>query len=350
MLGGLPRPRPVAVGAVAEQWVADSGGGRAHRSRRTGGAGRGSSHLGPALVRRHSVRTGLRVIRARGPFSGAAERIRGVGTLLTGGVRRLLADGVRLLTGGRRVVRPRPVGSRVGTGSRRCGRHVLLALGRARGPPVPAGRRLRVRRSGVSGVPGRHAGPGLLLEVVLAHERPPSARKLCGGCVFRPIGAMERCTAPHPTATAERGAGNRRNVRPTLSIASGRLRLGGVRPTGPATPSGRRKQRSTLDGEVRVPLHRRQLGADPGGAGRRSSRLGARGSANSARSLVDGGNPFGASATIGNDGAVSPSSRRRSTGYTIVSADSLADATAKAKSCPIFAAGGAVQIYEALDM
>ncbi len=67
-------------------------------------------------------------------------------------------------------------------------------------------------------------------------------------------------------------------------------------------------------------------------------------------SLVDGGNQFGASAGISNDGTVSSAGAAAATGYTIVSADSLSDATAKAKSCPIFTAGGAVQVYEALDM
>ncbi len=66
--------------------------------------------------------------------------------------------------------------------------------------------------------------------------------------------------------------------------------------------------------------------------------------------LVDGGNPFGGAATIAADGAVSMSEPAVATGYSIVTADSLADATAKAKSCPIFASGGGVQIHEALEM
>ena len=67
-------------------------------------------------------------------------------------------------------------------------------------------------------------------------------------------------------------------------------------------------------------------------------------------SLADGGNQFGASVTIGSDGAVSTSGGATATGYTIVTADSLSDATAKAKSCPIFASGGGVQIHEAIEM
>ena len=57
------------------------------------------------------------------------------------------------------------------------------------------------------------------------------------------------------------------------------------------------------------------------------------------------GNPFGAQAAVGG-GATSGL-----TGYSIISADSLDDALAKAKSCPILNGGsGGVEVYETLEM
>jgi hypothetical protein len=38
------------------------------------------------------------------------------------------------------------------------------------------------------------------------------------------------------------------------------------------------------------------------------------------------------------------------TGYTILSADSLADAVDKAKGCPVLTSGGSVDVYEAMPM
>ena len=61
-------------------------------------------------------------------------------------------------------------------------------------------------------------------------------------------------------------------------------------------------------------------------------------------SVVDMGNPFGASSAV-NGGGVSGI-----TGYSIVSADGLDDAVGKAKNCPILDAGGDVEVYEALAM
>ena len=60
--------------------------------------------------------------------------------------------------------------------------------------------------------------------------------------------------------------------------------------------------------------------------------------------VADMGNPFGASATVGS------SSGSALTGYSIITADSLDDATKKADSCPVLATGGAVEVYEALEM
>ena len=62
-------------------------------------------------------------------------------------------------------------------------------------------------------------------------------------------------------------------------------------------------------------------------------------------SVVDMGNPFGASAAVGG-GATSGI-----TGYSIVTAGSLDDALSKAQGCPILNGGsGSVEVYEALDM
>lgn len=66
-------------------------------------------------------------------------------------------------------------------------------------------------------------------------------------------------------------------------------------------------------------------------------------------SIVDGGNPFGASSAVHADGSVGAASAGL-TGYSIVSADSLAAASDLAKGCPILAAGGSVEVYEAHDM
>ena len=65
--------------------------------------------------------------------------------------------------------------------------------------------------------------------------------------------------------------------------------------------------------------------------------------------VVDGGNPFGASTAVRADGS-SGAAAAGLTGYSVVSADSLATAAALAKGCPILAAGGTVEVYEAMDM
>ena len=37
-------------------------------------------------------------------------------------------------------------------------------------------------------------------------------------------------------------------------------------------------------------------------------------------------------------------------GYSVISANSLADAAGKAKGCPVLAGGGSVEVYEAMPM
>jgi hypothetical protein len=65
--------------------------------------------------------------------------------------------------------------------------------------------------------------------------------------------------------------------------------------------------------------------------------------------LVDGGNPFGPSMTL-SGGDASHGGASSLTGYSIISAPDLAAATEKAKGCPALAAGGAVEVYEAIEI
>ena len=65
--------------------------------------------------------------------------------------------------------------------------------------------------------------------------------------------------------------------------------------------------------------------------------------------LTDFGNPFGASATVNADGS-SDGASSGGTGYSIVEADSLQDAIAKTKGCPVLDGGGTVEVFEAIAM
>ena len=60
--------------------------------------------------------------------------------------------------------------------------------------------------------------------------------------------------------------------------------------------------------------------------------------------VVDGGNPFGPSTTVG------AGSSAGLTGYSIVSADNLDAASTMAKGCPILEAGGSVDVYETMEI
>ena len=63
-------------------------------------------------------------------------------------------------------------------------------------------------------------------------------------------------------------------------------------------------------------------------------------------SLKDGGNPFTpASKTVSNDGSVSDGGGSAS-GYSIISADSLAAAVDMAKGCPVLQGGATITVYE----
>ncbi len=65
--------------------------------------------------------------------------------------------------------------------------------------------------------------------------------------------------------------------------------------------------------------------------------------------IVDAGNPFGPSATVAS-GGVSDGASAGLTGYSVISADSLAAAGELAKGCPVLASGGSVQVYETIPV
>ena len=66
--------------------------------------------------------------------------------------------------------------------------------------------------------------------------------------------------------------------------------------------------------------------------------------------VVDGGNPFSVSATVGSDGSAGDGGASQLTGYSVVQADGLQAATEMAKGCPVLDAGGSVEVYEAFDV
>ncbi|MDQ1483609.1 MAG: hypothetical protein QOF35_1685 [Actinomycetota bacterium] len=65
--------------------------------------------------------------------------------------------------------------------------------------------------------------------------------------------------------------------------------------------------------------------------------------------VVDIGNPFGAGSTVAAGGAADGGASNLG-GYSIVSAESLAQAAAQADGCPIVQSGGRVEVYEAVPM
>lgn len=67
--------------------------------------------------------------------------------------------------------------------------------------------------------------------------------------------------------------------------------------------------------------------------------------------VIDGGNPVGLSSTVQSDGSVEGNGGSNpASGYSLIEAADLDDATAKAKACPVLAAGGSVELAEAIDM
>jgi hypothetical protein len=66
--------------------------------------------------------------------------------------------------------------------------------------------------------------------------------------------------------------------------------------------------------------------------------------------VVDGGAPFGGSASVDSSGKSSKTNGSGLTGYSILEAKTLTDATKHAKGCPVLTTGGSVEVYEALPM
>ncbi len=67
--------------------------------------------------------------------------------------------------------------------------------------------------------------------------------------------------------------------------------------------------------------------------------------------VIDGGNPVGISSTVNSDGSVADNGGSNpASGYGLFEAPDLDDALAKAKGCPILAAGGSIEVAQAIDM
>jgi len=62
--------------------------------------------------------------------------------------------------------------------------------------------------------------------------------------------------------------------------------------------------------------------------------------------VIDPGNPGGATKVVSADGSVSDGGPTAPTGYSLFAAGSLDEAVAAAKSCPVLAAGGMVEVTE----
>lgn len=67
--------------------------------------------------------------------------------------------------------------------------------------------------------------------------------------------------------------------------------------------------------------------------------------------LIDGGNPFNAGGQAVHQGGIMAVNEKLVTGYSIISANTMEEATELAKGCPLVASkDGAVCVYEALPM
>ena len=68
-------------------------------------------------------------------------------------------------------------------------------------------------------------------------------------------------------------------------------------------------------------------------------------------SIVDGGAPTAFATTVAADGSTSEGGGANPvTGYTVVTADDMADAVAKASGCPIRDSGGSIEVAELIEM
>jgi len=67
-------------------------------------------------------------------------------------------------------------------------------------------------------------------------------------------------------------------------------------------------------------------------------------------SIADPGAPFGASTGVSGLSGTTGSDSLGATGYSVVVADSLDGAVTAAKGCPVLASGGAVDVYQLIEM
>jgi hypothetical protein len=67
-------------------------------------------------------------------------------------------------------------------------------------------------------------------------------------------------------------------------------------------------------------------------------------------SVVDMGSPFGPGCTVKSDGSTRDVSSSQLSGYSIIEAQSVADAASKAKGCPVLSGGGEIEVYEAMPI
>jgi hypothetical protein len=65
--------------------------------------------------------------------------------------------------------------------------------------------------------------------------------------------------------------------------------------------------------------------------------------------VTDAGNPFSNSATVSSNG-VTDGAAAGAGGYSVITADSLGEAAALAKGCPVLTGGGTIEVYEAVPM
>ena len=67
-------------------------------------------------------------------------------------------------------------------------------------------------------------------------------------------------------------------------------------------------------------------------------------------SIVDGGNPTGASKTVQNGSVADGGGANPASGYSLVNAADMDDAVKKAQGCPILAGGGSVEVAETFEI
>lgn len=67
-------------------------------------------------------------------------------------------------------------------------------------------------------------------------------------------------------------------------------------------------------------------------------------------SVVDPGNPAGPAKTVSADGVSDNGGANPASGYSLVSADNLDAAVAKAQDCPIVKRGGSVEVAEIFEV